>query len=91
MALVALLRLFSNTYRESLVVKRMLGYPLIRLFAPALVVITVTGTVAVVVASLLQSKSAILGSIILLAIQLALVTFLIRRYSRLQLSSALKE
>lgn len=90
-ALVALLRLFSNTYRESLVVKRMLGYPLIRLFAPALVVITVTGTVAVVVASLLQSKSAILGSIILLAIQLALVTFLIRRYSRLQLSSALKE
>lgn len=39
----------------------------------------------------LQSKSAILGSIILLAIQLALVTFLIRRYSRLQLSSALKE
>ncbi|WEG08865.1 hypothetical protein PU630_16735 [Microbacterium horticulturae] len=90
-ALIALLRLFSNTYRESLVVKRMLGYALMQLFAPAILVIGVTGAIAVIVAILLQSTSAILGSIILLAIQLALVTFLIRRYSRLQLSSALKE
>ena len=90
-ALVALTRLFTTTYRESLAVKRMLGYTLPRLFAAAIVVIGATGILAVGAAVLLQSKSAIAGTIILLVIQLALIVFLIRRYSRLQLSAALKE
>jgi len=89
--LIALLRLFTNTYREELAVKRMLGYPLIRLFTAVILVIGVTGTIAVITATLLQSKTAVLGNIVLLVIQAALVAFLIRRYSRLQLSTALKE
>jgi hypothetical protein len=51
----------------------------------------VTGVLAVGVAGLLQSKSALFGNITLLVIQIALITFVIRRYSRLQLSAALKE
>jgi hypothetical protein len=89
--LVALVRLFSTIYREALAVKRMLGHSLARLFAPVILVIGVTGAVAVMASSLTQSKSAVMGSVMLLAIQIALVTFLIRRYSRLQLSAALKE
>lgn len=90
-SLVALLRLFSMTYREQLAVKRMLGYSLARLFVMPVLVVGVTGVLAVTVAGLMQSKSALFGNIILLAVQLALMTSLIRRYSRVQLSAALKE
>ncbi|KHK97148.1 hypothetical protein LK09_12835 [Microbacterium mangrovi] len=89
--LVALLRLFSTTYREALAVKRMLGYSLTRLFIVPIVLVGTTGAIAVLASILLQSKSAIFGNVMLLAIQMALITFLIRRYSRLQLSAALKE
>ena len=89
--LIALTRLFSTIFREALAVKRMLGYPLARLFAPAIIVVGAAGVLAVVVAAASQSRSAILGNLIMLALQAALLAFLARRSAGLQLSTALKE
>ena len=89
--LLALTRLFSTIYQESLAVKRMLGYPLTRLFAPAIITVGATGMLAVIVATLSHSRSAIIGNLIMLALQAMFLAFLARRSARLQLSTALKE
>jgi hypothetical protein len=89
--LTTLLKLFSTTYREALAVKRMLGYSLIRLFAPAIAVTGVAGAGAVVAVIVVQSTSAILANITMIVVQALMIALLTRRYSRLQLSSALKE
>lgn len=89
--LMTMTQLFSSTYREELAVKRMLGYSLFRLFAPAILTIAVTGLLAVLAGVVSESKSAVFGSLLALVVQIVLVTFLVRRYSRAQLSATLKE
>lgn len=89
--LLTLVKLFSATYREALAVKRMLGYSLGRLFAPAIVLVVGTSVCAVIAVALAQSKSAILANVVMLAAQTLLLVLLAGRYARLQLSSTLKE
>ncbi|WP_223144757.1 hypothetical protein [Mycetocola sp. JXN-3] len=89
--LASVARLFALTYREALAVKRLLGYSLGRLFAPALFVVGGTGILAIIVAILSQSTSALGGTIVMLVVQSALLIILVRRYSRLQLGTTLKE
>ena len=89
--LVTLMKLFSTTYRESLAVKRMLGHSLSRLFAPTIIVVGAAGALAVGSAILAQSTSAVLANVVMLIIQSLMIAFLGRRYSRLQISSTLKE
>jgi hypothetical protein len=89
--LITLMKIFSTTYRESLAVKRMLGYSLARIFAPAIALIGITSFLAILSVILLESTSAILANLIMLLIQALMLTLLTKRYSQLQLSSALKE
>lgn len=89
--LVTLMKLFSTTYRESLAVKRMLGHSLSRLFASTIIVVGAAGALAVGSAILAQSTSALLANIVMLTIQVLMIALLGRRYSRLQISSTLKE
>lgn len=88
---LTLVQLFSNMYREALAVKRMLGVSLARLFMPLLVLVLVSWTVAATAVVLLQSTSGIMACLVMLAAQVAVLGFLTRRYSRLQINSTLKE
>ncbi|RLP75711.1 hypothetical protein D9V32_09610 [Mycetocola tolaasinivorans] len=90
-ALVSLTRLFATTYRESLAVKRMLGFSLTRLFVPALALIGGGTFLAIVLALAFQSASALWGGLILLVLQAVLMAMLARHYARLHLSTTLTE
>lgn len=89
--LTALMRLYSTTYRESMAVKRMLGYSSSSIFAPAFVLVGVVCASAVTAAALSSSRSAILGIAVMSAAQLILFVFLARTLSRLQLTIMLKD
>lgn len=89
--LATVLRLFATIHREALAVKRLLGHSLARVFAPLIITVGAVGALAIAVTVAARSTSGTLANVAMLVLQGLLLVWLVRRHSRLQLASALRE
>ncbi|KAB8289416.1 amino acid ABC transporter permease [Bifidobacterium ramosum] len=85
-----LCRIYAMTYRETIAVKRLLGYPLRRIFAPAFTLIVTVSAVALLAALLLGSKAGIIAAGATMLFQLILMTVQSRTLATSQLQTMIK-
>ncbi|MBT1161652.1 MULTISPECIES: hypothetical protein [Bifidobacterium] len=85
-----LCRIYAMTYRETIAVKRLLGYPLRRIFAPAFTLIITVSAIVLLAALLLGSQAGVIAAAVTMLFQLVLMTVQSRTLATSQLQTMIK-
>ncbi|WP_125981124.1 hypothetical protein [Bifidobacterium goeldii] len=88
--MVTLCRIYAVTYRETIAVKRLLGYSLTDIFAPAFIMVVAVSAMSILAAILLGSTAGIAATAMMLVFQLILLAVQSRTLSSGQVQVMIK-
>lgn len=88
---IAMCRIFAATYRTRIAVKRLLGYPLVSIFAPTFLTVVLVSTMSIAIAAFIHSTAAFAFTALLAVLQTVILLSDARRIATKELATMIAQ